>query len=166
MSGHPGGCPCVHFLYGYAGQRLGSSNLWSPRGSKPGGPGAGQASCRKDWSFELEDPGIEVLITYRDMVGTSLDLLSWPTVVFLQSGYAVYTLQKTARRSWRIGQKEPVDVCFLGYGGTAQIACLRLMAKKIAVAQSTSGDMPETGLGVLNQDGDSIEVALAKRLAG
>jgi len=44
------------------------------------------------------------------------------------------------------------------------MACLSLMAKKIAVSQSTSGDMPETGLDILNQDGDSIEVALAKKL--
>jgi hypothetical protein len=40
------------------------------------------------------------------------------------------------------------------------------MARKIAVSQSTSGDMPDTGLDVLNQDGDSLEVALAKRLVG
>jgi hypothetical protein len=39
------------------------------------------------------------------------------------------------------------------------------MAKKIAVSQSTSGDMPDTGLDVLNQGGDSIEVALAKQLS-
>ena len=47
---------------------------------------------------------------------------------------------------------------------TTQIGCLTLMAKKIAVSQSTSGDMPDTGLDVLNQDADSIEVALAKQL--
>ena len=39
-----------------------------------------------------------------------------------------------------------------------------LMAKKILVSQSTSGDVPESGLDVLNQDGDSIEVALARQL--
>jgi hypothetical protein len=38
------------------------------------------------------------------------------------------------------------------------------MARKIAVSQSTSGDMPDSGLDVLNQDGDSIEVELAKQL--
>ncbi len=41
-----------------------------------------------------------------------------------------------------------------------------MMAKKIAISQSTSGEMPDTGLDVLNQDGDSIEVALAKQLVG
>jgi hypothetical protein len=65
---------------------------------------------------------------------------------------------------WRIGQSVPVNVHFLGYSGSAQIACLSLMARKIAVSQSTSGDMPDTGLDVLNQDGDSIEVALARKL--
>ena len=57
-----------------------------------------------------------------------------------------------------------MDVHFWGYGGTAQMDCLALMAKKIAVAQSTAGEIPESGLDILNQDGDSVEVALAKRL--
>ena len=53
---------------------------------------------------------------------------------------------------------------YFGYAETAQMTCLELMAKKIAVSQSTSGDVPESGLDILNQDGDSIEVALAKQL--
>ena len=74
------------------------------------------------------------------------------------------TLQQAARRSWRIGQKQSVKVIFLGYADTSQMHCLALMAKKIAVSQSTSGDVPESGLDVLNQDGDSVEVALARQL--
>ena len=93
-------------------------------------------------------------------------MLEFPTIVFMQTGYNVYTLMQAARRSWRIGQKNYVKVIFLGYEGTAQADCLKLMAKKIAVSQSTSGDMPDSGLDVLNQDGDSIEVALAKQLVG
>jgi len=38
--------------------------------------------------------------------------------------------------------------------------------KKIAVSQSTSGDMPDCGLDILNDAGDIIEVALAKQLIG
>jgi hypothetical protein len=64
---------------------------------------------------------------------------------------------------WRIGQSVPVIVHFLGYSGSAQMACLLLMARKIVVSQSTSGDMPDTGLDVLNQDGDSIELALVRK---
>ena len=122
-------------------------------------------SRREDWIMEQVDRGIDVLVTNPELVKTGLDLLDFPTIVFMQTGYNVYTLQQAARRSWRIGQTQPVAVVFLGYSGTAQTACLSLMATKIAVSQSTSGDMPETGLDVLNQDGDSIEVALARQLA-
>ena len=121
-------------------------------------------SKREDWIFEQVDRGIDVLITNPELVKTGLDLLDFPTIVFMQSGYNVYTVQQAARRSWRIGQKNNVDVYYLGYDDTSQIACLSLMAQKISVSQSTSGDMPDTGLDVLNQDGDSIEVALAKQL--
>ena len=84
--------------------------------------------------------------------------------MFLQSGYNVYTLQQASRRSWRIGQKQAVKVIYLGYAETSQMACLELMAKKIAVSQSHLGDAPESGLDVLNQEGDSVEVALARQL--
>lgn len=122
------------------------------------------ASKREDWLADQVERGVDVIVTNPELVKTGLDLLDFPTIAFMQTGYNVYTLQQAARRSWRIGQKQPVRVVFLGYAGTAQADCLTLMAKKIAVAQSTSGDLPESGLDILNQDGDSIEVALAKRL--
>lgn len=122
------------------------------------------ATKREDWVADQVDRGIDVLLTNPELVKTGLDLLEFPTIAFMQSGYNVYTLQQAARRSWRIGQREDVDVYFFGHRGTAQMTCLELMAKKIAVSQSTSGDMPESGLDILNQNDDSIEVALAKKL--
>lgn len=123
------------------------------------------ASRREDWIAKQLDRGIDVLITNPALVKTGLDLLEFVTIVFMQSGYNVYSLQQAARRSWRIGQKQPVCVIHLGYANTSQMTCLGLMAKKIMVSQSTSGDVPESGLDVLNQDGDSMEVALARQLA-
>ena len=120
---------------------------------------------REDWIMDKVDRGIDVMICNPELVKTGLDLLDFPTILFMQSGYNVYTVQQASRRSWRIGQKDDVVVYFLGYHDSAQVSCLELMAKKIAVSQSTSGDMPDTGLDVLNQGGDSIEVALAKQLA-
>ncbi|RMX08210.1 helicase [Corticibacter populi] len=123
------------------------------------------AAKREDWVADQVDRGIDVLITNPELVKTGLDLLDFPTIVFMQSGFNVYTVQQAARRSWRIGQMHDVRVIFLGYAGTTQMDCLKLMGKKIAVSQSTSGDMPESGLDVLNEsEGDSIEVALAKEL--
>jgi SNF2 family DNA or RNA helicase len=123
-----------------------------------------ETSRREDWIAEQLDRGIDVLVTNPDLVKTGLDLLEFPTIVFMQSGYNVYTLQQAARRSWRIGQKQAVKVIYLGYAATSQMSCLELMAKKIAVSQSTSGDVPDSGLDVLNQEGDSVEIALARRL--
>jgi SNF2 family DNA or RNA helicase len=119
---------------------------------------------REDWILDQVDRGIDVLLTNPDLVKTGLDLLDFPTIAFLQTGYNVYTLQQAARRSWRIGQKQAVRVVFFGYANTSQITCLQQMAKKSAVAQSTSGDVPESGLDSLNQDGDSVEMALARQL--
>ena len=123
-----------------------------------------EAAKREDWLLEQVDRNVDVIVTNPELVKTGLDMLEFPTIVFMQSGYNVYTLQQASRRSWRIGQKLPVEVHFLGYDGCAQMECLALMAKKIAVSQSTSGDMPDSGLEVLNQSGDSVEVALAKQL--
>ncbi|HEB56631.1 MAG TPA: hypothetical protein ENI98_10070 [Gammaproteobacteria bacterium] len=152
----------------YTGKRDTASRLKTllqREGLKPAVLRASVDTCkREDWIMDQVDRGIDVLICNPELVKTGLDLLDFPTIAFMQSGYNVYTLQQAARRSWRIGQEVDVDVYFLGYEASAQTTCLSLMAKKIAVSQSTSGDMPDTGLDVLNQDGDSIEVALAKQL--
>ncbi|WP_375576608.1 DEAD/DEAH box helicase family protein [Paracidovorax oryzae] len=123
------------------------------------------ASKREDWVADQVERGIDVLITNPELVKTGLDLFDFPTIAFMQSGFNVYTMLQAARRSWRIGQEHEVHVVFFGYAGTSQMECLRLMAKKIAVSQSTSGEMPESGLDVLNEsEGESIEVALAREL--
>ncbi|MGJ8517597.1 SNF2-related protein [Carnimonas bestiolae] len=119
---------------------------------------------REDWIAEQVEKGVDVLITNPELVKTGLDLLDFPTIVFLQTGFNVYTLQQAARRSWRIGQKQAVNVVYLGYAETSQITCLSLMAKKIAVSQSTSGDIPESGLDALNTDDESVEMELARKL--
>ncbi|MFA1013687.1 helicase-related protein, partial [Pseudomonas tremae] len=93
---------------------------------------------REDWILDQVDRGVDVLITNPELVKTGLDLLDFSTIAFMQTGYNVYTVQQAARRSWRIGQKQDVRVIFFGYIGSSQIACLQLMAKKIAVSQSTS----------------------------
>lgn len=123
-----------------------------------------KADAREDWVNDRLDEGCQVVICNPELVKTGLDLLAFPTIYFMQTGYNVYSLMQASRRSWRIGQREPVEVYFAGYMDTAQQICLELMGQKIAVAQSTSGDMPDTGLDILNQAEDSVEVQLAKRL--
>ena len=123
-----------------------------------------EASRREEWLLDQVDRGVEVVITNPELVKTGLDMLEFPTICSMNTSYNVYTLQQAARRSWRIGQQQDVEVHFLGYAGTTQINCLQLMGKKVSVSQSTSGDVPESGLDVLNQDDETLEVALAKQL--
>src|SRR3546814_14208975 len=80
------------------------------------------ASQREDWIAEQIDRGIDVLITNPELVKTGLDLLEFPTIVFLQSGWNVYTLQQADhaaeeqherddRSEERRGGKECVSTC-------------------------------------------------------
>ena len=53
---------------------------------------------REDWILDRVDRGVDMLITNPELVKTGLDLLDFPTILFLQTGYNVYTLQQSARR--------------------------------------------------------------------
>ncbi|MNQ58096.1 hypothetical protein D3C85_722850 [compost metagenome] len=100
------------------------------------------------------------MITNPELVKTDLDLLKFPTIIFMQSGWNVYSLQQAARRSGRFGQTQAVRVIFLGYAGTSQMTCMQLMARRSwcpRVRRETCQTVP-------NQDGDSVEVALARQL--
>ena len=119
---------------------------------------------REDWVLDQVKKGIDVLVCNPDLVKTGLDLLDFPTLIFANTGYSVYTLQQASRRSWRLGQKQPVKVFFSGYRDTMQEECLKLMQAKITVAQSTAGESPSTGLDILNQNDESVEIALSKKL--
>lgn len=122
---------------------------------------------REDWIADQVERGIDVLICNPELVKTGLDLLGFPTIYFMQTGYNVYTVAQASRRSWRIGQKETVKIYYSCYNGASQVQCLELMAKKIKTALSTMGVMPETGLDVFDEDEDSeasITAALAKTL--
>lgn len=120
---------------------------------------------REDWIMDKVDKGCEVLICNPELVKTGLDLLEFPTICFMQTGYNVYTLMQAMMRSYRIGQDKDVAIHFLGYANCAQSSCLQLMQKKVTVTQSTSGEIPESGLDAINTDGDeSLEVAIARDL--
>ncbi|MBS9783639.1 MAG: DEAD/DEAH box helicase, partial [Pasteurella sp.] len=120
---------------------------------------------REDWIADKVEQGIDVLITNPELVKTGLDLFAFPTLYFMQTGVNTYTLEQAARRSWRLGQKEDVEVYFACFERTTQTKCLALMSNKIKVSQSTSGVMPETGLDVFEEEADnSILFEMAKDL--
>lgn len=89
-----------------------------------------KADQREDWVEDHWLQAYRLLFVIRSW-SNRFDLLAFPTIYFLQTGYNVYTLMQAARRSWRIGQKEDVEVYFAGYSDTAQQICLELMGQKL-----------------------------------
>ena len=128
------------------------------------------SDAREDWIADKVEQGIDVLVCNPELIKTGLDLLAFPTIYFMQTGYNVYTMAQAARRSWRIGQKDKVKVYYACYEDSTQVQCLELMARKTKTALSTMGVMPETGLDSFIDDEEdseaSITEALAKNLLG
>jgi hypothetical protein len=119
---------------------------------------------RMGWINERTKEGVECLIVNPELVKTGLNLLDYPTFIYAQTGYNIFTLRQSSRRSWRIGQKQPVKVFFLPYKGTLQEESLRLIAKKLEISLMLEGELVEGGLSAINDSGNSLLQDLAKSL--
>ncbi|MBC7105973.1 MAG: ATP-dependent helicase, partial [Firmicutes bacterium] len=118
---------------------------------------------REEWLAKAVAGGAQVVIANAELVKTGLDLYDFPTLVFYQTGYNLYTLRQAARRSWRIGQEKPVRVLFFAYASTMQDAALRLMGKKLQAALAVEGKFSAEGLLAL-AEGTDVLVELARTL--
>jgi hypothetical protein len=118
---------------------------------------------REAWYREQMRRGIDVAICHPKIVETGLDLLDFPTILFHETGYSLHTLRQSSRRSWRIGQRRPVEVKFFAYAGTMQEVCLRLMGKKLLVALAMEGKFASEGLQAIDGD-DEMLTAMAREL--
>jgi superfamily II DNA or RNA helicase len=118
---------------------------------------------REAWIENKLREGVQVTISHPKIIETGLDLLSHPTLIFYESGYSLHTLRQASRRSWRIGQRQPVRVYYLHYEDTVQTACLRLMGKKLLVSLAMEGKFSGEGLQALGE-GEDMLTAMAREL--
>ena len=88
---------------------------------------------------------------------------AFPDIFFYETGYSIYTLRQASRRSWRIGQRNNVNVKFFHYAGTMQETCVRLMGKKLLVSLAMEGKFANDGLQAIDE-GDDILMAMAREL--
>ena len=122
---------------------------------------------REAWLEEHMSSGnYACLMCNPNLVKTGLDLLEFPTIIFFQCGYSVYTLRQASRRSWRIGQEHPVRVFFMAYGESMQDKALSLIAQKMETSLAVEGVLSEQGLAALSESENSIVMELAKALIG
>ena len=87
-----------------------------------------------------------------------------PTIVWFETGYSVYTMRQASRRSWRIGQTQPVQGVFMAYRNTLQVDALKLVAKKLQSSLAVEGELPEDGLTAYGDDGDDLMLAPARKI--
>jgi len=118
-----------------------------------------KACEREEWIHSFRG---DVLITHPRNVQTGLDLIQFPEVVWYQQDYSVYIVRQASRRSWRIGQKEPVNVHHLYYKGTIQEKAITLNVKKLRAALLTEGDLTDGQF--LEQIEEDGLLALAKTI--
>jgi hypothetical protein len=119
---------------------------------------------REEWVARKVQEGVEVLICHPRLVQTGLDLVDFPTIVWFEVEYSVYTMRQASRRSWRIGQTQPVAVVYFAYRNTLQAEALKLVAKKMQSSLAVEGELPDDGLAAFGDDGDDLMLALARRI--
>ena len=118
---------------------------------------------REEWLSEMAKKGVEVIISNPKLVETGLDLYDFPTLIFYQAGYSIFTLRQASRRSWRIGQKKEVKIYYLFYRDTMQEKALQLMGNKLECSLAIEGKFTEEGITALTS-GENMTTALAKTL--
>lgn len=122
---------------------------------------------REEWlQDQLTTNQYDCLLCNPNLVKTGLDLLDFPTIVFFQCGYSVFTLRQSSRRSWRIGQDLPVRVFYMSYAQTMQEQALSLMAQKMETSLAVEGELSDQGLAALSESENSMMFELAKALTG
>jgi hypothetical protein len=118
---------------------------------------------REAWFTQKVREGVQVTISHPKIIETGIDLLNHASLIFFESGYSLHTLRQASRRSWRIGQRQPVRVFYLHYEATMQSSCLRLMGRKLLVSLAMEGKFSRDGLQSLDEDDDML-TAMAREL--
>jgi SNF2 family DNA or RNA helicase len=118
---------------------------------------------REVWLRDKVRSGTQVVIGNPKLVQTGLDLIDFPDLLFYQTGYSIFTMRQASRRSWRIGQKKPVNVHYLYYRPTMQERAMHLMGSKLEASLAIEGKFSTEGLIALTS-GEDMTTALAKAL--
>lgn len=122
-------------------------------------------SRRERWIEQQHEKGVDVLITHPKAIEVGLDLLEFPLIIWMGTEYSAYTVQQASRRSYRIGQVQPVEVVFFYYEKTFQEIAAGLIAAKTAAAVTVNGDVIQDGSLADMDAGASIEKELGRMVA-
>ena len=121
------------------------------------------ADKRMPWLEKQVEKGLDVLICHPQLVETGVDMLDFPTIIWYEADYNTARVRQASRRSWRIGQTEPVRIYYLTYAETKQTQAIYLIAQKVATSLAVEGDLSSDGLAAL-AGGDNMGRSIAQML--
>ena len=112
------------------------------------------------------ETGVNVLITNPRLVATGLDLVDFPTLVFHEIDYSLFTVVQASRRAWRIIQDRPCRVYYPFYAETMENQAVNLIGRKQQAANLLYGDTTGGGLSDLTgaESGGDLLAELAKAI--
>ena len=119
------------------------------------------SSRREEW-VHREAARCDALICNPKLVEVGLDLVEFPTIIFYEIEYSLYTLMQAARRSWRLGQTRPVQVHWVAYRGTMEHRAISHIGRKVAAASLVYGDEAAAALAEQAGAGRSLLHELAQ----
>ena len=130
------------------------------------------ASEREGWIHDKAAAGMKVCIVNPKCVETGLDFCfrhegvtyNYPSIIFYQMGYSMFTLYQASRRHYRLNQREECRTYYMAYRGTLQEVVISLIAEKMAATSAIQGKFSAEGLTAMAQGVDT-RVRLAQALS-
>lgn len=104
-------------------------------------------SEREEWIHKKASEGTRVFICNPRVVETGLDFIftyndvvyNYPTIIFFQMSWSLFTLWQASRRHYRLNQTEECLTYYLCYKNTTQEKMVELMASKIVATSAIQG---------------------------
>jgi hypothetical protein len=109
--------------------------------------------------------GTNVFLCNPELVKTGIDLVEFPTLIFYEVMYSLYTMSQASRRAWRLIQERDCRTYYLYYTRSMEERAVTLIAKKQQAAALLNGEAISGGLNDLSEGGDSLLAELAATIS-
>ena len=112
------------------------------------------------------EAGINILIANPELTKTGLDLLHFPTLIFMEITFSLSTMMQASARAYRLNQTHAVcKTVYMFAQGTMEHTAVQLMSRKQRAAKLLTGDLGLTGLDALTEGESGFESALMDAIA-
>lgn len=128
---------------------------------------------REAWMHKRAEEGVRVFVTNPKCVETGLDFIwekdgrvyNYPTLIFYQMGYSLFTVWQASRRAYRLIQKEECRTYYFAYAETLQQMVIQLIAEKRVATAAIQGKFSAEGISAM-ANGVDTRVRLAQAMSG